>query len=91
MKAQLVSLMRTINKKFGEKVLQEYPQIITKEYEQQNKEMAKNFSRTLDKLKDKNLDKWLYSLQELVNIKDTSKLMIFWSAKDFQIYLKLSL
>ncbi len=53
--------------------------------------MAKNFSRTLDKLKDKNYDKKLYSLQELCNIKDTSKLMIFWNAKDFQSYLKSSL
>ena len=82
-KSQLVNLMRTLNKKFGEKVLQEYPQILIKEYEQQNKEMAKSFSRTLEKLKDKNFEKKLYSLQELSNIKDTSKLMIFWSAKDF--------
>lgn len=80
--------MRNLKKKFGEKVLQEFPQTIFKEYELQNKEIAKNFTKVLERLKDKNPEKRLSTWSDLSLMKDSSKMVIFWNAKEFLQFLK---
>ena len=80
--------MRNLKKKFGEKVLQEFPQAILKEYDMQDKEIAKNFAKILERLKEKNIDKKLNTWNDLSLIKDAQKIVVFWNAKEFLIFLK---
>ena len=83
--------MRIIQKKYGDRALGDYPASILKDYETQNKEIEKNFNRTLEKLNDKSEDKKNAALNEIANFKDVPKIVLFWSAKPFQQYLQKTL
>ena len=87
----IVNMMRTLQKKFGDKVLQDYPSNIIKDFESQNKEIEKNFNRTLEKLNDKNVDKKKNALLELTNLKDVTKITLYWNTKEFLIYVRKEL
>lgn len=89
-KTVLVNLMRTIQKKFGERILKDYPNSIYKDYETQNKEMEKQFNKLLDKLTG-SADKRGMALTELSKIEDITKLTMYWSNKQFLLYLKQAL
>lgn len=79
--------MRTIQKKFGEKVLKDYPGPIYKDYETQNKEIEKQFTKLLDKLTG-SVEKKGLALAELSKVEDITKLSMYWSNKQFIIFLK---
>lgn len=82
--------MRTIQKKFGERILKDYPNSIYKDFETQNKEIEKQFSKLLDKLTG-SVDKREMALAELSKIEEVTKLTMYWSNKQFLLYLKQAL
>lgn len=82
--------MRMIQKKFGERILKDYPNSIYKDYETQNKEIEKNFSKLLDRLTG-SIEKRGMALAELAKIEDITKLTMYWTNKLFITYLKQAL
>ena len=83
--------MRTLSKRFGDRVLINYPTNLLKDLELQNKEIEKNFTKTLERLNDKNVDKKKAALNDLGKMKDISKIQLFWNTPTFRNYLKKSL
>ena len=87
----IISLMRTLAKKFGSRVIGDYPSSILKDYETYNNEIQKQFKKTMEKLNDKNMERRKNALTELANLTDNSKIQLFWSMPDFVSFLKRSL
>ena len=87
----IISLMRTLSKKFGGRVINDYPANILKDFEAYNNEIQKSFKKTMEKLNDKNVERKKNALNELSNITDNSKIQLFWSMPEFVSYLKRSL
>jgi hypothetical protein len=87
-KTLIMSTLKTLTKKFGDKVLSDIPANITKELEMSVIESQKSLSKMMEKLLDKSHDKKRVALTELSQMDDVSKINIYWNNNDFVAILK---
>lgn len=90
-KSLIINFMRTIGKKYGSKALTEYPANLVKEYEQYNAEIQKSFTKMMEKLADKNIERKKTAMNELATTNEASKLVLYWSIPEFVSFLRRSL
>ena len=87
-KTLIMSTLKTLTKKFGDKVLSDIPANITKELEMSVIESQKSLSKMMEKLLDKSHDKKRVALAELSQMDDVSKINVYWNNNDFVAILK---
>ena len=87
-KPVILQTMRVLQKRFGDKALEEIPANLKKDLDAQKAEMEKAMQRWLDRLRDTNIEKRGQAFADLLAISEPNKINQFWFEKSFTSVIK---